>query len=139
MIDAQSIVVAGVATGQQSSEGEILRYGFWHAVALALPDGRLGVPAVQPAFLDDPRIADPDRPTWTDMWNTRDPELLALDVGSRPGRLATTAAEQDRLSIKIHYEALGSGAPTAATGPALVRHSSLQWVVSRLGGDDVEQ
>jgi lactate permease len=34
MIDAQSIVVAGVATGQQSSEGEILRYGFWHAVAL---------------------------------------------------------------------------------------------------------
>jgi lactate permease len=34
MIDAQSIVVAGVATGQQGSEGEILRYGFWHAVAL---------------------------------------------------------------------------------------------------------
>jgi lactate permease len=34
MIDAQSIVVAGVATGQPSSEGEILRYGFWHAVAL---------------------------------------------------------------------------------------------------------
>jgi lactate permease len=34
MIDAQSIVVAGVATGQQSNEGEILRYGFWHAVAL---------------------------------------------------------------------------------------------------------
>ena len=34
MIDAQSIVVAEVATGQQGSEGEILRYGFWHAVAL---------------------------------------------------------------------------------------------------------
>ena len=34
MIDAQSIVVAGVATGQQGKEGEILRYGFWHAVAL---------------------------------------------------------------------------------------------------------
>jgi lactate permease len=34
MIDAQSIVVAGVATGQQRNEGEILRYGFWHAVAL---------------------------------------------------------------------------------------------------------
>jgi lactate permease len=34
MIDAQSIVVAGVATGQQSSEGEILRYGFRHSVAL---------------------------------------------------------------------------------------------------------
>jgi lactate permease len=34
MIDAQSIVVAGVATGQHGNEGEILRYGFWHAVAL---------------------------------------------------------------------------------------------------------
>ena len=34
MIDAQSIVVAGIATGQQGNEGEILRYGFWHAVAL---------------------------------------------------------------------------------------------------------
>ena len=34
MIDAQSIVVAGVATGQQGNEGEILRYVFWHAVAL---------------------------------------------------------------------------------------------------------
>jgi lactate permease len=35
MIDAQSIVVAGVATGQQGNEGEILRYVFWHSVALA--------------------------------------------------------------------------------------------------------
>ena len=35
MIDAQSIVVAGVATGQQGQEGEILRYVFWHSVALA--------------------------------------------------------------------------------------------------------
>jgi lactate permease len=34
MIDAQSIVVAGAATGQQRNEGEILRYGFWHAVVL---------------------------------------------------------------------------------------------------------
>jgi lactate permease len=34
MIDAQSIVVAGVATGQHGNEGEILRYGFWHAVVL---------------------------------------------------------------------------------------------------------
>jgi lactate permease len=34
MIDAQSIVVAGVATGQQGNEGEILRYGFWHAIVL---------------------------------------------------------------------------------------------------------
>jgi lactate permease len=35
MIDAQSIVVAGVATGQQGKEGEILRYVFWHSVVLA--------------------------------------------------------------------------------------------------------
>jgi lactate permease len=35
MIDAQSIVVAGVATGQQGNEGEILRYVFWHSIALA--------------------------------------------------------------------------------------------------------
>ncbi|MBI3894643.1 MAG: lactate permease LctP family transporter [Acidobacteria bacterium] len=35
MIDAQSIVVAGVATGQQGNEGEILRYVFFHSVALA--------------------------------------------------------------------------------------------------------
>ena len=35
MIDAQSIVVAGVATGQQGNEGEILRAVFWHSIALA--------------------------------------------------------------------------------------------------------
>ncbi|MDP9120804.1 MAG: L-lactate permease [Acidobacteriota bacterium] len=35
MIDAQSIVVAGVATGQQGNEGQILRYVFWHSIALA--------------------------------------------------------------------------------------------------------
>ena len=35
MIDAQSIVVAGVATGQEGGEGAILRYVFWHSVALA--------------------------------------------------------------------------------------------------------
>jgi lactate permease len=35
MIDAQSIVVAGVATGQQGGEGTILRYVFWHSLALA--------------------------------------------------------------------------------------------------------
>ena len=35
MIDAQSIVVAGVATGQEGQEGEILRYVFWHSLALA--------------------------------------------------------------------------------------------------------
>ena len=35
MIDAQSIVVAGVATGQQGEEGNILRYVFWHSLVLA--------------------------------------------------------------------------------------------------------
>ena len=34
MIDAQSIVVAGAATGLQGDEGEILRSGSWHSVAL---------------------------------------------------------------------------------------------------------
>ena len=36
MIDAQSIVVASVATGQHGHEGEILRSVFWHSLALAL-------------------------------------------------------------------------------------------------------
>jgi lactate permease len=35
MIDAQSIVVATAATGQQGQEGRILRFVFWHSVALA--------------------------------------------------------------------------------------------------------
>jgi len=35
MIDAQSIVVAGVATGQTGGEGEILRYVFFHSIVLA--------------------------------------------------------------------------------------------------------
>ncbi len=35
MIDAQSIVVAGVATGQQGQEGTILRYVFFHSLVLA--------------------------------------------------------------------------------------------------------
>jgi lactate permease len=34
MIDAQSIVVASVATGQDGQEGTILRYVFWHSLAL---------------------------------------------------------------------------------------------------------
>ena len=41
MIDAQSIVVAGVATGQHGEEGEILRYVFFHSVALAVLVGVL--------------------------------------------------------------------------------------------------
>ncbi len=35
MIDAQSIVVAGVATGTSGQEGSILRGVFWHSLALA--------------------------------------------------------------------------------------------------------
>ena len=35
MIDAQSIVVASVATGQHGQEGQILRSVFWHSLALA--------------------------------------------------------------------------------------------------------
>jgi len=41
MIDAQSIVVAGVATGQEGGEGEILRYVFFHSLALAILVGIL--------------------------------------------------------------------------------------------------
>ncbi len=41
MIDAQSIVVAGVATGQEGNEGEILRYVFFHSLALAMLVGLL--------------------------------------------------------------------------------------------------
>jgi len=36
MIDAQSIVVGAAATGQIGQEGSILRFVFWHSVALAL-------------------------------------------------------------------------------------------------------
>jgi lactate permease len=35
MIDAQSIVVASTATGWLNKEGEILRYVFFHSLALA--------------------------------------------------------------------------------------------------------
>jgi lactate permease len=41
MIDAQSIVVAGVATGRTGDEGRILRYVFFHSVALAILVGLL--------------------------------------------------------------------------------------------------
>src|SRR5581483_6692520 len=41
MIDAQSIVVAGVATGQVGAEGPILRYVFFHSLALAALVGLL--------------------------------------------------------------------------------------------------
>jgi lactate permease len=41
MIDAQSIVVASVATGDGASAGTILRYVFWHSLALAALVGAL--------------------------------------------------------------------------------------------------
>jgi lactate permease len=36
MIDAQSIVVATASTGQVGQEGRILRFVFWHSVALVV-------------------------------------------------------------------------------------------------------
>ena len=41
MIDAQSIVVAAVATGQKGGEGKILRFVFLHSVVLAALVGAL--------------------------------------------------------------------------------------------------
>jgi lactate permease len=41
MIDAQSIVVASAATGQPGQEGAILRFVFWHSLALAVLMGLL--------------------------------------------------------------------------------------------------
>ena len=41
MIDAQSIVVAGVVTRYEGKEGEILRYVFFHSIALAVLVGLL--------------------------------------------------------------------------------------------------
>ncbi len=41
MIDAQSIVVAAVATKQDGQEGPILRFVFWHSLVLALLMGGL--------------------------------------------------------------------------------------------------
>ena len=41
MIDAQSIVVASVATNQQGREGVILRFVFWHSISLAALVGLL--------------------------------------------------------------------------------------------------
>ena len=41
MIDAQSIVVASAATGRPGEEGAILRFVFWHSLALAALMGAL--------------------------------------------------------------------------------------------------
>ena len=41
MIDTQSIVVAAAATRQHGQEGAILRFVFWHSLALAALMGAL--------------------------------------------------------------------------------------------------
>ena len=41
MIDAQSIVVATASTGQAGQEGRILRFVFWHSLALAIIMGAI--------------------------------------------------------------------------------------------------
>ncbi len=43
MIDAQSIVVATASTGQSGQEGKILRFVFWHSLALAVIMGLIVV------------------------------------------------------------------------------------------------
>jgi lactate permease len=43
MIDAQSIVVAAVATEQPHGEGRILRFVFWHSITLAILMGLLNL------------------------------------------------------------------------------------------------
>jgi lactate permease len=48
MIDAQSIVVATASTGQSGEEGRILRFVFWHSLALA---GIMGVIVMLQAYV----------------------------------------------------------------------------------------
>jgi lactate permease len=48
MIDAQSIVVAAVATGQHNQEGPILRFVFWHSLILA---GLMGLLVLLQAYV----------------------------------------------------------------------------------------
>jgi lactate permease len=48
MIDAQSIVVATASTGQTGQEGKILRFVFWHSLALA---GIMGVIVMLQAYV----------------------------------------------------------------------------------------
>ena len=53
MIDAQSIVVASTATNYIGHEGEILRYVFFHSIALACLMGLLiTLQAYVPPFTD---------------------------------------------------------------------------------------
>ena len=54
MIDAQSIVVAAVATGQSGGEGRILRFVFLHSLVLAALGRPVDARAGLPAAVDDP-------------------------------------------------------------------------------------
>jgi L-lactate permease len=45
MVDAQSIVVASTATNWYGHEGQILRYVFFHSIALAALVGLFSIPA----------------------------------------------------------------------------------------------
>ena len=53
MIDAQSIVVAAVATEQTGSEGRILRFVFLHSLVLAVDGRTADAGAGLPAAVDD--------------------------------------------------------------------------------------
>ena len=53
MIDAQSIVVAAVATEQSGGEGKILRFVFWHSIALAVAGRPADARASVPRAVDD--------------------------------------------------------------------------------------
>jgi lactate permease len=56
MIDAQSIVVASAATGSYGTEGQVLRFVFWHSVVLACLMGLLTMlqAYVWPAMIPGP-------------------------------------------------------------------------------------
>ena len=54
MIDAQSIVVAAVATEQSGGEGQILRFVFLHSLVLACLVGLLTLAAGLRVPVDDP-------------------------------------------------------------------------------------
>jgi lactate permease len=56
MIDAQSIVVATASTGQVGEEGKILRFVFWHSIALA---AIMGVIVMLQAYVFESVIPNP--------------------------------------------------------------------------------
>ena len=69
MIDAQSIVVASMATNQHGSEGSILRYVFFHSLALAVLVGLL--------VLSQAYVFPGVMPWWLNASNTKAVNLFA--------------------------------------------------------------